>query len=171
MHGLQIRTVRHCHDAAKRYQNCCCRRQYCSYRLAKCIRLVINIDSSSKRTRLHTDPVHEERIDARFLAFDDYMASMNVSSFLTYPRTTIEEFEELIRRLAPKLERNRRHRAVISPRHRLSSVSPSYFYQKTVTKIFLVDTSAMEFLSPVWRNICKLGKQQLLLLFMNAAAF
>ncbi|WKX95364.1 hypothetical protein Q1695_012090 [Nippostrongylus brasiliensis] len=86
------------------------------------ISAISNISSQSKRRRrrYYVRPAHSDRLDMRFLSFDNYLASLDHQQFHEYTRLTPQEFDELHSRIAHRLEHRKCHRFPVSTIHRLA---------------------------------------------------
>ncbi|WKX89659.1 hypothetical protein Q1695_008926 [Nippostrongylus brasiliensis] len=69
----------------------------------------ISSQSKTRRRRYYVRPAHSDRLDMRFLFFDNYLASLGHQQFHEYTRLTPQEFDELHSRIAPRLE----HRSIV----------------------------------------------------------
>ncbi|VDL77709.1 unnamed protein product [Nippostrongylus brasiliensis] len=80
----------------------------------------ISSQSKTRRRRYYVRPAHSDKLDIRFLSFDDYIASLDHQQFHEYTRLTPKEFDELHSRIAPRLEHRKCHRFPVSSVHRLA---------------------------------------------------
>ncbi|WKX92290.1 hypothetical protein Q1695_010375 [Nippostrongylus brasiliensis] len=107
-------------------------RPLCEKRLRVCLEIAdlesnsrsaisrISSQSKTRRRRYYVRPAHSDRLDMRFLSFDDYLASLDHKQFHEYTRLTPREFDELHSRIAPRLEHRKCHRFPVSSIHRLA---------------------------------------------------
>ncbi|VDL86326.1 unnamed protein product [Nippostrongylus brasiliensis] len=107
-------------------------RPLCEKRLRVCLEIAdlesnsrsaisrISSQSKTRRRRYYVRPAHSDRLDMRFLSFDDYLASLDHKQFHEYTRLTPQEFDELHSRIAPRLEHRKCHRFPVSSIHRLA---------------------------------------------------
>ncbi|WKX90430.1 hypothetical protein Q1695_009353 [Nippostrongylus brasiliensis] len=94
-------------------------RPLCEKALRVCLEIA-DLESRTRRRRYYVRPAHSDRLDMRFLSFDDYLVSLDHQQFHEYTRLTPEEFDELHSRIAPRLEHRKCHRFPVSSVHRLA---------------------------------------------------
>ncbi|WKX92065.1 hypothetical protein Q1695_010249 [Nippostrongylus brasiliensis] len=94
-------------------------RPLCEKALRVCLEIA-DLESRRRRRRYYVRPAHSDKLDIRFLSFDDYIASLDHQQFHEYTRLTPKEFDELHSRIAPRLEHRKCHRFPVSSVHRLA---------------------------------------------------